>query len=115
MADTTKIEKEARKLCTHTIVFTDPLSRKAAARAMQGRTTKSIAAELGITFHEAQYRIDKAQRSQGTRFRRDYRDGTGKVAQKMMRATERIAMHVIDSQIAPQFIPFARSGVGRMT
>lgn len=113
MADITKIEKEARKLCTHTIVFTDPLSRKAAARAMQGRTTKSIAEELGITFHEAQYRINKAQKSRDTRFRRDYRDGTGKVAQKMMQATESIAMHEIDQNIAPQFIPFARAGVPR--
>lgn len=113
MADTTKIEKEARKLCTHTIVFTDPLSREAGALALQGRTTKSIAAELGITFHEAQYRINKAQKSKKTRFRANYRNGEGALVRKMQRASSAIALAFIDREIAPQFIPFARAGVPR--
>lgn len=113
MADLTKIEKEARKLCTHTIVFTDPLSRQAGAMALQGRTTKSIADELGITLSEAQYRINKAQKSKQTRFRADYRNGTGPLAKKMQRATNPIALTYIDREVAPQFIPFARAGVPR--
>src|SRR5512143_2570358 len=113
IADTTKIEKEARKLCTHTIVFTDPLSRLAGALAKQGRTTKSIAAELNITFHEAQYRINKAQKSQKTRYRADWRNGNGKLVQRMQRNNSALALRDIDRNVAPQFIPFARAGVPR--
>lgn len=113
MSTTTKIEKQARKLCTHTIVFTDLTEKMVAVRAMQGRTTRAIAQEFGITESEAQYRIIKAQKSLNTRFRRDYRNGDGKVAQKMLRATEQIGLAVVEKQVAPKFIPFARSGVPR--
>jgi hypothetical protein len=115
MAVTTKIEKEARRLCTHTIVFTDPVDKLVAVRAMQGRTTKAIARELHITQHEAQYRVSKAQRSVGTRFRADYRDGSGPVAKKMLKATEIIGLQVVEHDIAPKFIPFARQGVSRVS
>lgn len=114
MASITKIEKEARKLCTHTIVFTDPLSRKAAALALRGQSTKAIAAELGITIHEAQYRITKAQKSQGTRYRADYRNNSSPLTRRMLRATEKLALQEIDRNVAPKFIPFARAGVPRM-
>lgn len=114
MGDTTKLEKEARKLCTHTIVFTDPTEKLVAVRAMQGRSTKAIAQELKITESEAQYRVTKAQKAMGTYFRADYRNGTGSVVRKMMRATESIGLRVVERQIAPKFIPFARQGVGRM-
>lgn len=113
MADTKRIEQEARKLCTHTIVFTDALSRRAAARAMQGQSTKAIAAELGISVHEAQYRIAKAQKSQGTRYRADYRNNSSPLTRRMLKATEGIALQEIDRKVAPKFIPFARSGVPR--
>jgi hypothetical protein len=114
-ATPTKLEQEARRLCTHTIVFTDLTEKMCAVRAMQGRTTKAIAHEFRITESEAQYRIIKAQKSMNTRFRRDYRNGDGKVAQKMLRATEQIGLRVVDHEIAPKFIPFARAGVPRMT
>jgi len=114
MATTDKLEKEARKLCTHTIVFTDPTEKLVAVRAMQGRSTKAIAHELKITESEAQYRVTKAQRALGTYFRADYRNGTGNVVKKMMRATENIGLRVVERQIAPKFIPFARQGVGRL-
>lgn len=113
MANLSIIEKEARKLCTHTIVFTDPVSKRAGALALRGISTKAIAEELGITMHEAQYRVDKAQKSQGYRYRAAYRNGSTPLAKKMLRATEDIALHEIERNVAPQFIPFARSGVPR--
>lgn len=66
---TKEIEKQARALCTHTIVYTDPESKQIAKRALQGRTTKEIAAELGVSVTTAQYRIQKAQNSMGIKFR----------------------------------------------
>jgi len=114
MATTDKLEKKARKLCTHTIVFTDPTEKLVAVRAMQKRSTKAIAHELKITESEAQYRVTKAQKAMGTYFRSDYRNGTGNVVKKMMRATENIGLRVVEQQIAPKFIPFARQGVGRL-
>lgn len=113
MSTASKIKQEARKLCTHTIVFTDLTEKMVAVRAMQGRTTKAIAQEFGITESEAQYRILKAQKSVNTRFRADYRNGDGAVAQKMLKATEQIGLQVVERKIAPKFIPFARAGVPR--
>jgi len=110
---TTKIEKAARKLCTHTVIFTDITDKLVAVRAMQGRTTGAIAHEFGLTKSEAQYRITKAQKSLNTRFRADYRNGEGELAAKMLAATTNIARQVVEKQIAPKFIPFARSGVPR--
>ena len=111
---TQKIERQARKLCTHTIVFTDVTEKWVAVRAMQGRTTKAMASEFGLTPSEAQYRILKAQKSLNTRFRADYRGGEGEVAARMLKATTRIGLDIVEKKIAPQFIPFARSGVPRM-
>ena len=111
---TKQIEKSARKLCRHKIVFTDIGEALVAVRAMQGRSTKAIAHELGFSEGQAQYRVMKAQNSQGTRFRADYRSGTGPVAKKMLRATEAIGMRVVERQIAPRFIPFAKAGVPRI-
>jgi len=113
MSTTAKIKKEARRLCTHIIVFTDVTDKLVAVRAMQGRSTKAIAKELGVTESEAQYRIIKAQKSLKTRFRRDYRNGEGVVAAKMLRATEHIGLAVVERKIAPLFVPFARAGVPR--
>ena len=103
-----KIEKEARKLCTHTVVFTDLTEKMIAVRAMQGRSTKAIAQEFGITDSKAQYRILKAQKSLNTRFRRDYRNGDSKFAKRMLKATEQIGLAVVEKQITPQFLPLAR-------
>jgi len=107
------IDKAARKLCTHKIVFTDITEKLVAVRAMQGRSTRAIAKELNISLHEAQYRISKAQHTLGTYFRSDYRNGTGKLAADMLKATTQIGMKVVECQIAPKLIPFASQGVCR--
>lgn len=113
MALSSRIKKEARKFCRHTVVFTDATDILVAVRGMQGRTTKAIAKELGITESQAQYRILKAQNSMKTKFRSDYRNGNGAVAQLMLQATEKIGMRVIRNEVAPKFTPFASAGVPR--
>lgn len=114
MKKPTKIEQEARKLCRHTIVFTDLQSATAASLAMQGISTKAIAGELGLSEAQAQYRVSKAQASMKARFRADYRNGRGPVVRQMLKATDAIASKVVQDQIAPKFIPFARLGVPRI-
>ena len=111
---TKQIEKAARKLCRHRIVYTDIGEALVAVRAMQGRSTRAIAHELGVSEGQAQYRVMKAQNTLGTRFRADYRSGTGPVAKKMLRATEAIGMREVQTKVAPKFIPFARAGVSRI-
>lgn len=111
--NTLKIDATARKLCTHTVVFTDAASRRAVAMAMQGMSTKAIAKALGITLSEAQYRISKAQKSMRTRFRQDYRNSSSPLAKQMMQVTEKLALQTVDRDIAPKFVPFARQGVSR--
>jgi hypothetical protein len=114
MADTTKVEKAARKLCTHTVCFTDAQSRRIAILALQGMTTRAIADELRISTAVAQYAILKAQRSLGVRFRHDYRNGNSRLARQMMHSTENLARHFVSRSIAPKFIPFAAPGVSRI-
>jgi DNA-binding NarL/FixJ family response regulator len=111
---TKEIEKKARALCTHTIVYTDAESKIIATRAMQGRTTREIADELGLPITTVQYRITKAQDSLGIKFRAEYRSGTSKLVREMLRRTEPMAMRIVEKEIAPQFIPFARRGVSRI-
>lgn len=107
------IEKQARKLCRHKIVYTDISDILVASRAIQGRSTRAVATELGISESQAQYRISKAQRRLGVKFRADYRNGTGAVAKRMLKATEQIAMKFVRNEVAPKFIPFAAPGVPR--
>lgn len=115
MARTTKVAREARKLCRHTICYTDAQSRLIAARALQGITTKAIADELGITESQVQYAILKAQRSQGVdvRFRRDYRNGDSPLARRILQSTKDIALDVVSRKIAPKFVRLAAPGVPR--
>ena len=110
---TKAIDKAARKLCTHKVVFTDFTDKLVAVRAMQGRSTKAIARELCISVSKAQYRISKAQHVLGTYFRADYRNGAGKLSAIMLEATTKLGMQVVDRQIAPRLVPFARQGVSR--
>lgn len=112
--NTDKIKQEARKLCRHTIVFTDVESATVASLAMRGISTRAIADELGLSAAQAQYRVSKAQNSLKTRFRADYRNGRGAVVRQMLKATDHIASKVVRDQVAPQFIPFARAGVPRV-
>jgi hypothetical protein len=116
MSIITKIDEAARRACTHTVVYTDPTDRLIGALALQGISTKAIANMAGLSESAAQYRVCKAQNSfgDGRRFRRDYRSGKGAVVQKMLKATQVIALQVVDKQIAPKFIPFARQGVARL-
>jgi hypothetical protein len=116
MAKTTAIENAGRRLCRHTVCYTDAQSRMVAARALQGITTKAIAEELGITQSQVQYAILKAQHSLGVdvRFRRDYRNGKGPVAQRMMQSTQKIALQTVSRKIAPKFVKFAAPGVPRL-
>lgn len=113
MANTSKVAREARKLCRHTICYTDAESRLIAARALQGITTKAIADELGITESKVQYAILKAQRSLGedVKFRRDYRNGKSR---QMLQATQKAALAIVSRRITPKFVKFAATGVGRM-
>ncbi len=113
MSRQTKTEAEARRLCTHTIVYTEDDDILVAVRAMQGRSTKAIAAELGLTQSKVQYRVSKSQNSMGLKFRSEYRNGTSALAKRMMKATERIGLVVVRDVIAPKFTPLARPGVPR--
>lgn len=109
------ILKKAGQLCRHTIVFTEKTDMLVVVRGMQGRTTKAIARELGITVSQAQYRILKAQRSLNVKFRADYRGGDGEIAQTMLRATERIGLGYVRKEIAPKFTPDALAGVPKQS
>jgi DNA-binding NarL/FixJ family response regulator len=107
------IKDEARKLCTHTIVFRDPMEQLVVARALAGRTTASIAEEFGLTESQVTYRIVKAQRSLGARFRYEYRHGSTPLARAMAAATERMAIRLVTTKIMPKFRKLARPGVPR--
>lgn len=116
MGRASKIDRKARKMCRHTVCFTDPQSRLIAARAMQGISTKAIADELGISLGQAQYAITKAQHSLGddVRLRRDYRNGNGKFVRKMMQATQKMALKMVSNEITPHFARLAAEGVPRL-
>ncbi len=108
------IDAEARVMCKHTVVYTSAQDIACAVMAMQGRTTKAIARELGMSPHMVQYRISKAQNSLKTRFRADYRNSNGALVRQMMELTRPLAYKVVTTKVAPKFIPLAASGVGRL-
>ena len=108
--DTTTVEKPPKQsLRTHTVVYSALIDIRAAVMAMQGQTTKSIAAQLGITEAKVQYRIKKAQDSLKTRFRADFRNGRGEFAQFVLGATYKNAEKLVRTQVAPKFAPYAAS------
>ena len=113
---TTEMEKKARRLCRHTVCYTDALTRTIAMRAMQGFTTKAIAAELGITQSRVQYAILKAQHSLGNniKFRHDYRNATSPLAKQMIAATEAFASREVRTKLAAKFARLAAPGVPRV-
>lgn len=116
MSYSAAIEQEARRLCTHTVCFTDVESQLIAVRALQGVTTKAIARELHMTHSRVQYAILKAQRSLGAdvKFRRDYRNGEGPLAKRMLQSTETMALSIVTRKITPKFRRLAASGVPRL-
>jgi len=111
---TTAIDARARKLCRHTVVYTDVTDIEVVVMALQGRTTKSIARELKITPSMAQYRILKAQRSLNTRFRNNYRNCEGGLVRDMMIVTHDMAARYVRQSVATKFVKFAAKGVPRM-
>jgi predicted transcriptional regulator len=105
---TKELNAQAKMIRTHIVIFQDNTEILAAVRAMQGRTTKSIAEELGITESEAQYRITKAQRAMGTFFRRDYRSGLGAFSKFVDKATTQRAREIVAQNVASQFAAYAK-------
>lgn len=117
MSKMDQIEQEARSLCRHTVCFTDAESKLIAVRALQGLTTKAIARELHLSESKVQYAILKAQKSLGAdiRFRRDYRNGYGPLAKKMLEKTQTFALQTVRRKIAPKFRGLAANGVSRLS
>lgn len=113
MKSTVKKENQARKLCTHTVVFVDPTDVAVVMRSLQGRTTRAIAREFSMTEAQVQYRISKAQKSIKARFRADYRNGSSELSQQMLAATDKFARVVVQDKVAPKFAALARPGVLR--
>ncbi len=107
------IKREARALCTHTIVYRDIVEKLVVARALAGRTTASIAEEFGLSEWQVSYRISKAQRALGVRFRAEYRNGTSKLARAMALRSQDLALQMVTRKITPKFAPLARPGVPR--
>lgn len=100
-------EKRNKRMHTHTVTYQTVEQIMVAVRAIQGRSTRSIAAEFGITESKAQYWIMKAQNTLGTKFRAEYRSGNGDIARAMIKSTERTASAIVRSQITTKWAPFA--------
>jgi hypothetical protein len=106
--ETATVEKTPKQsLKTHTVVYSALVDIRCAVMAMQGQTTKAIAAQLGITPAKAQYRIMKAQDLLRVRFRADFRNGRSEFAKYVLGATYRQAEKIVRTEIAPQFAPYA--------
>ena len=109
----TKLQQEALKLHTHIVVFrANSVEETVAAMAQGGATTKAIAKAVGMSQHEAQYRITKAQREMGVRFRTEYRNGGG-LFDEAMSAILRSARARIQKNVTPKFLPLASSRVNQ--
>jgi len=104
-----KLEAEVRRMHTHTVVFKSGSAEEdVAVLARGGLTTKAIADATGLSESQAQYRILKAQREIGTRFRRDFRQGS----ELAMRAIQAIAPEVreeIQDKVTPKFLILAEN------
>jgi hypothetical protein len=111
---TAKIDAQARRFCTHTIVYTETLDQRVAMLALQGLSTRGIMLRTGMTYGEVQYRVLKAQHSLGRRFRADYRTGQGDFVNRLLKAGQHLAQRYVAREIAPKFVAFARRGVPRM-
>lgn len=101
-----KIQKAARSLHTHTVVFKTGSDEDHAVRyAMCGQTTKAIAAKTGLTEAQVQYRLTKAKVK---RTGKDgFRNGTNPFAVKVLNYGFKLAKSVVADEIAPRF-----AGVG---
>jgi hypothetical protein len=104
-------ERGTKRIHAHTVVYQDVVDITCAIRAMQGRSTRAIAQELGLSDSKAYYRISKAQQAMGTYFRSDYRSGQGALVEAMMTATSGIAEAIVRKKIAPKFAKLASNRV----
>jgi hypothetical protein len=101
-----KIQKAARSLHTHTVVFKTGSDEDFAARyGMMGLTTKAIAAKTGLTESQVQYRLGKAKIKRAGK--EGYRNGTNPFAQRVLAVGIKMAKSVVADEIAPRF-----AGVG---
>lgn len=100
--------------CRHVIVYTELTDMMVLARAMQGRTTKAIARELGLSAAMVQYRIQKAQRALKTRFRSSYRGSDTPEVRQLLKSTEAAALRRVREEVTPIFKPLAGPGVLRV-
>ena len=110
------LEKKAARFHTHIIVFKRGSEEtRCAIKAMIGKSTKRIAREMGISESMAEYRILKAQRAMGVRFRQMYRNGGGNgnsgrdLADYAEAAMEKRTSRIIQRNVTPRFLPLASS------
>ena len=110
---TNGVAHEALKMHTHVVIFKrDSEEERVAIKAQAGKTTKAIAREMGMTVSEAQYRILKAQRLMGVRFRAEYRNGGG-CADLAERAIAKKASRRIQQHVTPKLLPYSVSQINQ--
>ena len=98
---------------THIIVYKRGSEEETVTiMAQAGMTTKAIAEALGLPESQAQYRIAKAQRAIGVRFRQEYRSGHG-FSNLALSAITKPACARIQKHVAPMFIPLASSRINQ--
>ena len=108
-----KIQEEAKGRHTHIVIFkSDSEEEDVAVMARVGLTTKAIADATGLSESQAQYRVMKAQKKVGTRFRAEFRNGSPLA----MKAVAYVAPEVraeIQRKVTPHFLPLASSRVNQ--
>lgn len=107
MAKLTKLQKAALRLHTHIVVFkAGSEEERVAVMAQAGLTTNAIADKTGLTAHQVQYRILKAQREvgqHGVRFRQEFRNGDG-LATLAVEAIAGAGRKRIQREVTPKFL-----------
>ena len=105
----TKLQQEALKLHTHVVVFKKGSEEeRVAIKAQAGKTTKTIAKEMGLSEAQVQFRIKKAQDRLGVKFRAEYRGGGG-FSELAEEAISKAASKRIQDEVAPAFVPLSVS------
>jgi hypothetical protein len=93
-----KLQKEATRLHTHTVVFDAGDDVECAVRALLGQTTRAIVAATGLSESQVQYRVSKAGIN-----RWDFRNGKTALAKKVVEMGRGMASRHVEVEIAPQF------------
>jgi len=103
--------KNGVKTHRHWLVFSaDSQETQVAVWAQCGLSTRAIASKANITVAQAQYRISKAQRAVGAKFRADYRNGSELAYAAADFLAPRLRKVIMDT-VAPKFMPLAAEGV----